>query len=799
MTDGGETYSPSDFGAVGVFGAARAALDAGLCVLPPREDGTKAPDATKWTDYQELRSTHEDLERWYGNGRTRTGLGLVCGAVSGGLELLDFDAVEVYDRFKEAAAASGLCDLVERIEAGYLERTPNGVHWFYRCDEISGNTPLAKRRLADGKIKSLIETRGEGGYAVTAPSHGRVHGTGKPYRLERGGFATITNLAAEERKALFELARTFDEIPKAPPREQPRTRVNDGERPGDRFNREHTWQEILERHGWTRVFERAGTTYWRRPGKTFGVSATTNHTGADTLHVFSTSTPFEVSPHSYDKFGAWALLEHGGDLAAAAAALVPNRDNRTVSEPESATRHASAARAIHPTDLGNARRLCARIKDLARFRMPPNEWMIWNGRHWTQDDQGQVIRFAKETVIGIYGEAGEAAASDLRAELAKHAIKSESARAIASMVELAKTEPGIPADPKSFDADPWLFNVLNGTIDLHTGELREHRRSDFITKIAPVTYVPDANSDRFRSYLDLVLPNAELRDFVQRAIGYSMTGLQTEERLFFVFGPTASGKSTLLESVKATFGSYAMTADFDTFLARRDVGSPRPDVARLAGARFVSSIEVEQGKHLAEGLVKTLTGGDTITARELYQRSFEFMPQCTLWLAANDEPRVRDDDGALWRRILQVPFSVSIPEADQNPEVKAQLRDPTVSGAAILAWAVAGCLKWQEIGLAPPPAVLAATKSYRERMDPLAEFLDERCELGKDDSGNAFSISVADLYDAYVAWAKDARLKKPFGKKAFGTRLAKRPEVDRDRDEDLRRWIGIKLRSKVGG
>jgi len=497
---------------------------------------------------------------------------------------------------------------------------------------------------------------------------------------------------------------------------------------------------------------------------------------------------------------AGTMRRRGMSESAILAALV--EENARFQPPLAADEVASIAKSVsryapgptepeHLTDLGNARRLCARFNGEARFRMPPDEWVMWNGRHWAADTQGQVIRFAKEVALGIYREAAAAKESEMRASLAKHAIKSESARAILAMVEMAKTEADIPADPMIFDADPWLFNVQNGTLDLRTGKLREHRRSDFITKIAPVQYAPGAVSKRFEHYLALVLPDAALRSFVQRAIGYSMTGLTTEERLFLVYGPTASGKSTLLESVKATFGSYAMTADFDTFLARRDVGCPRPDVARLEGARFVSSIEVEEGKRLAEGLVKQLTGGDTVTARELFQKSFEFVPQCTLWLAANDEPRVRDDDGALWRRILQIPFSVSIPEDKQDPKVKAELRDPAISGPAILAWAVVGCLEWQKIGLAPPAAVLAATKSYRERMDPIADFLDERCEFGS----NA-SVSVAELFEGYCEWCKDRRV-KALGKKAFSTRLAKRPEVDRDRDrEEGRLWIGIRLRAK---
>src|SRR5215207_3314505 len=192
-----------------VYDAARAAHAAGLCVLPPREDGTKAPDAESWTRYQTTAASRAEIEAWYGDGR-RSGIGYVTGAVSGNLEVLDFDCFATYSAFVDLAIAAGLGDLVERIEAGSLEETPGGGrHWSYRCGEISGNTKLAHRLKRPEEMRDehdttavLIETRGEGGYIVAAPSNGRVHPSGKPYRQLSGGVATIATITPEDRAEL---------------------------------------------------------------------------------------------------------------------------------------------------------------------------------------------------------------------------------------------------------------------------------------------------------------------------------------------------------------------------------------------------------------------------------------------------------------------------------------------------------------------------------------------------------------------------------------------------------------------
>lgn len=308
---------------------ALAAHAAGLCVLPPREDGSKAPSTDpddRWARWQRERSTVEEILGWYG---PCLGMGIVCGKVSGNVEAFEFDDRDTYERFLEVARETGLGELVDRIRAGYEEASPSdGIHWLYRCAEISGSKKLARHlkrpeemRDPNDMWKVLIETRGEGGYIIVAPSNGRVHPTGKPYRLLRGSFSTTATIGLEERWALWELARTFDQMPPGHDPEAIKPPVTTpGGRPGDDFNARADWGIILEPKGWSLVYQRNGIGYWRRPGKDRGVSATTNYQDSGLLYVFSTSTDFEPE-RAYSKFSAYALLGHSGDFRTAARAL----------------------------------------------------------------------------------------------------------------------------------------------------------------------------------------------------------------------------------------------------------------------------------------------------------------------------------------------------------------------------------------------------------------------------------------------------------------------------------------------
>jgi putative DNA primase/helicase len=436
------------------------------------------------------------------------------------------------------------------------------------------------------------------------------------------------------------------------------------------------------------------------------------------------------------------------------------------------------------TDLGNAERFAAQHGKDARYCYPWRKWLVWTGAQWKRDEAGQIHRLAKETVRGIYREASDAEDEDRRKALAKHAAASESETRIRAMVELAKSE--APISPDELDADPWLLNVLNGTIDLRTGELREHRREDLITKLSLVEYDPDALAPTWDAFLERVLPSEELRGFVQRAAGYSATGDTSEQCMFIHHGPGANGKSTFQETVSAALGDYAMRTPTETLLVKRTGGVPN-DVARLKGARLVTASETEEGRRLAESLVKDLTGQDTISARFMWAEWFDFKPTHALHLSTNHKPEIRGTDLAIWRRIRLVPWGVTIPPAEQDKKLPEKLRGEL---PGVLAWIVRGCSAWLREGLQAPEEVRKATRAYRAEMDVLAAFLADCCLRDEDETAFA-----GELWGAWKRWCEETG-EHAGTQKRFGGQLAERGFLNhRDSRTGRKVWSGLALRS----
>jgi putative DNA primase/helicase len=434
------------------------------------------------------------------------------------------------------------------------------------------------------------------------------------------------------------------------------------------------------------------------------------------------------------------------------------------------------------TDLGNARRLVHRHGRNLRYCWLWRKWLVWDGKRWVKDDTGEVYRLAKETVSSIYQEAAAAPNDQARKDLGKHATRSEAGARIKEMVDLARSD--VPVMPDELDAAPDLLNTESGTIDLRTGELREHRREDLITKIAPTTYRPDAAAPTWEAFLERVLPGEDLRAFVQRAVGYSATGDTSEQCMFINHGGGANGKSTFQEAIAAALGDYAMRAPTEMLLAKRSDGVPN-DVARLKGARFVSASETEEGRRLAESRIKDLTGQDTITARFMKAEWFDFAPTHKLWLSTNHKPEIRGTDAAIWRRIRLVPWAVTIPPAEQDKKLPIALRHEL---AGILAWVVRGCLQWRREGLQAPDEVRKATGEYRAEMDVLAGFLVECCEL---DTGHW--EYAKDLYECYKRWC-DENGERPESQRKFGGRLGERGfQRDRGGSRGAGIWRGVRL------
>lgn len=418
---------------------------------------------------------------------------------------------------------------------------------------------------------------------------------------------------------------------------------------------------------------------------------------------------------------------------------------------------------LQNTDIGNGWRFARRHGERFRYCREMNQYLVYDGQRW-EADQSAAEAAAKGTVRVM----AESAAKDPgRAEnkaLLQHAMRSATRSRIEAMLFTARSEPGMEIKAKDLDGDGYLFNCNNGTIDLRSGELLPHDPGDHISKITAVDYDPDATAPVWDAFLERILPDKEIRAFMRRLVGYSLLGECREEVLPFLYGSGANGKSTCLNAIQEVFGEYAMQAPPELLTLKHGPSHPT-ELAALMSARCVLSVEVEEGRRLAESLVKQLTGRDSISARFMRQDFFTFEPTHTVFMAANHKPVVKGTDGAVWRRIKLIPFEVVIPEDERDPNLQEKLRGEL---PGILAWAVRGCLEYQLQGLMEPSAVREATEEYRADMDILAAFIAEDCVTAP-----GVWIKVADLYQGYVNWCQRSGVAAE-SKREFGNRLTER-------------------------
>jgi putative DNA primase/helicase len=348
------------------------------------------------------------------------------------------------------------------------------------------------------------------------------------------------------------------------------------------------------------------------------------------------------------------------------------------------------------------------------------------------------------------------------------AVKSESRERINAALDLAQSVDRIAVTGDDWDADKWLLGVGDGVVDLRTGEFREGRREDSLTLSTNVAYDPQATCPRWRKFLDEIFnDNFELSDYIQRAVGYSLSGNVREHCLFLCYGTGRNGKSVFLNTIASMLGDYATGTPFSTFEMSRYQSQSTNDLAALRGKRFVSARETQEARRLNEARVKAVTGGDPITARFLYAEFFTYFPQFKFWLAVNHKPIIRDTSEGMWSRVRLIPFTVSF-RGREDKKLEDTLRGEL---PGILGWALAGCRKWQELdGLAEPQVVIRATKEYKEESDPVGVFLAECTEPKPNFSA---TTDAKALYDFYVSWCEDAG-EEPLSQTAFGRRLAEK-------------------------
>jgi putative DNA primase/helicase len=454
-------------------------------------------------------------------------------------------------------------------------------------------------------------------------------------------------------------------------------------------------------------------------------------------------------------------------------------------KPKTKTRRAAAADEQRLTDVGNAHQFVADHSATVRH-VPGWAWLVWDGRRWARDDAGRVQELAKQTVSRIFTEAdaeiqgllsGQREEADRNAAIKAAqkrwawALRSHDARRIQSTLALAKSDPKIVANVEQFDADAFAFNVANGTIDLRTGRLKPHSQMDYITRLAPVQYDENAESEAWDKFLvGTFASDFPLCSWLQRFFGYCLTGDTREQCIAIAWGGGSNGKSVLFETVLDCMGDYGFKANAELLLASKS-DRHETEKAALAGRRFVAACETGEGRRLNESLVKEATGGDRITARFMRQDHFTFPATFKLALATNHRPEIRGSDHGIWRRVRLIPFTRRFWRDGETPgpeELKADadLRDKLRAELpGILRWMVDGAVDWRRDGLGTCDSIAAATTEYREAEDTIGQFIADRCETSPQ-----AECTAKDLYVAYKQWSED---RKDFvmNQKRFGARL----------------------------
>ncbi len=466
-------------------------------------------------------------------------------------------------------------------------------------------------------------------------------------------------------------------------------------------------------------------------------------------------------------------------LAKAAPIFVPKPKADESTDPEK----------IHFTDCGNGRQFAEDHGADVRFCHPRKKWYAYNGKFWSLDERGEITAKAKATIGGMFARAAAMDGGN-RARLLEHALDSEQMARLNAMVTAAQSEPGIPIVPAEMDCDSMLLNTLSGTVDLRTGELRPHSRADAITRVAPVEYATGAGDDCpiFQGFIADILDNQpELIQFIQRLLGYCLTGDVREQIVTIFWGSGSNGKSTLLELILYILGEYALQAPRGLLDQKRGESHPT-ELVSLFRRRLVTVNETDSGREMAEGLVKQVSGGDQITARGMREDFWSFPPTHKVIMATNHRPAIKGTDHAIWRRIRLVPFTVRIPDERQDKGLSKKLQ---AEAPAILRWLVAGCLAWQRDGLGLPEQVKAATEEYRASEDVLGSFIENCCVVE-----SHASCPATQLFEAYRDYSGDRETTQT----KFGCMLGERGlHSDRytaGKHKGRKGWWGIGLQAE---
>jgi len=464
------------------------------------------------------------------------------------------------------------------------------------------------------------------------------------------------------------------------------------------------------------------------------------------------------------------------------AKTVPRRNSRgDVVEPPVATLNDLCRQAFN--DFGNAQRFITMYGENVRYCTPMKKWLIWDGGRWKIDEKDKIRELVQEVMLAFVHQA-VTAGDDAMMRFAGRSLNSQRLSSA-----LRETQPLLAVHPDDLDKNPCLLNCLNGTVELTSGKLREHRRDDLITKIVPHEYDPHAPCPKFLAFVEGTL--GPLVPYVQRALGYSITGLTSEKKAFLCLGPTDTGKTTLLNLFRSLFDEYATLILIDALMQRDEDNNSRADLADLRGVRFAMTSETEEGQRLREGKLKRITQGQgRIKAVRKYENPIEFTETHKLWIDANHRPVVRGTDNAIWNRLSPIPFDRPLAESEIDRSLPAKLHE---EAQGILAWVIQGSLLWFREGLGKPPEIESTRTTWRLEMDRLGAFRESCCTRGP-----GFSVQARPLYKEYRRWAEEAG-ERPMTETMFGLRM-KEAGIEKALDaRKLVMYIGIALKSSVNG
>lgn len=429
------------------------------------------------------------------------------------------------------------------------------------------------------------------------------------------------------------------------------------------------------------------------------------------------------------------------------------------------------------TEAGDAEFFTACYADQLRFNHRIADWFLFLEHHWVRQNDGQVHRLALDAI-----RARQRAAVGDRARL-RWAAGGEARKRQTNLLALAQNMKPLADAGDQWDTDLWLLGVRNGVIDLRTGRLRPGEPDDRITRVSPVAYDPGASTARWSQFiLDICNGDTDLAAFLQRSVGYALTGDTSEQCFWILYGTGANGKSTFLEILtRHVLPEHSWTMNFPSHSWSESMSEYQR--AQLDGRRLIIAKESEQAKRLNTEFIKSLTGGDTVNARHPYGRPFTYVPQAKFYLAVNHKPIIRDDTHGMWRRVRLVPFERTFPV---NPAFAESL---TREAPAVLTWAVDGVLAYQRLGLMPPVSVTRATQEYRQESDVLAEFFAERCVFAE-----RARTQAQTLFQSYRAWCDICRLPEGdrLGQMEFGKRIAQDERITVEKKRPVM-YLGIGL------